>query len=361
VRPGGTVTYTGSGWIAGETVTPSFKDGAGTTTPGTAITVPAGGALSGSIGVPAAAATGAGSLVLTGSSSGAVSTAVTVLGAPTLTASPSSGGPGTTVSLAGTNWDPGATVAVSGVDASNNPVGTASTLTADASGHLSGSFTVPTSAIAAIGAAELVNGAPSTTLRAAAAFTFAGNSCTADAAGAAVSATGTCSVPQSANVAVTGGPLQMQENTGSVAFPGVTLNGTVHNQAGSLQQVDVQDFRGTTNGWVLNATMSDLALTGGPYANSGAAPIPAGNVTASGLTCAGNPAGSTPYPSTPTAGSGGALSSTTAITLCSQAAGGTNPPTVTGGDFLVNAGLSLKVPAYVLQGVYTGTVTISLQ
>jgi hypothetical protein len=123
----------------------------------------------------------------------------------------------------------------------------------------------------------------------------------------------------------------------------------------------IPDFRGTTDGWVLNATMSDLALTGGPYANSGAAPIPAGDVTASGLSCAGNPAGTLPYPSNPTAGSGGALSTTTAITLCSQAAGGTNPPTVTGGDFLVGAGLSLKVPAYVLQGTYTGTVTISLQ
>jgi hypothetical protein len=252
-------------------------------------------------------------------------------------------------------------VAVSGVDASGNPVGSASTLTADASGHLSGNYTVPGSTIAAIGAAELVGGAPSATLRAAAAFTFANNACTADTAGAAVSATGTCSVPQSANVAVTGGPLQMSENTGAVAFPGVTLDGTVHNQAGSLQQVDVQDFRGTTNGWVLNATMSDLALTGGPYAGSGAAPIPAGNVSASGLTCTGNPAGTTPYPSTPTAGSGGTLSTTTAITLCSQGPGTTSPPTVTGGDFLVGAGLTLKVPAYVLQGTYTGTVTISLQ
>ena len=361
VRPGGTVSFTGAGWIAGETVTPSFTDSAGTATAGTATTVPAGGAISGSVGVPAAAATGAGSLVLTGSTSGAVPTAVTVLGAPTLSASPSSGGPGTVVGLSGGNWDPGATVAVSGVDASSNPVGSPATLTADASGHLSGNYTVPGTAIAAIGAAELVGGAPSTTLRAAAAFTFAGNSCSADAAGAAVSATGTCSVPQSANVAVTGGPLQMTENTGAVAFPGVTLDGTVHTQAGSLQQVDVQDFRGTTNGWVLNATMSNLALTGGPYANSGAAPIPAGNVSVGGLKCAGNPAGTPPYPSTPTAGSGGALSTTTAVTLCSQAAGGTNPPTVTGGDFLVNGGLSLTVPAYLLQGTYTGTVTITLQ
>ncbi|MBS2532252.1 hypothetical protein KGQ20_05655 [Catenulispora sp. NF23] len=361
VRPGGTVGFTGAGWIAGETVTPSFKDSAGTATTGTAITVPAGGAVSGSLAVPAAAATGAGSLVLTGSTSGAVPTAVTVLGAPTLSASPSSGGPGTVVGLSGGNWDPGATVAVSGVDASSNPVGSSTTLTADASGHLSGSYTVPGTAIAAIGAAELVGGAPSTTLRAAAAFTFAGNACTADAAGAPVSATGTCSVPQSANVTVSGGPLQLKENTGAVTFPGVTLDGTAHNQAGSLQQVEVQDFRGTTDGWVLNATMSDLALTGGPYANSGAAPIPAGDVSASALKCAGNPAGTTPYPSTPTAGSGGALSPTTAITLCSQAAGGTNPPTVTGGDFLVDAGLNLSVPAYLLQGTYTGTVTITLQ
>ena|GEM_PF-2308517 len=361
VRPGGTVAFTGAGWIAGESVTPSFTDSAGTATAGTAITVPAGGAVSGSVSVPGTAATGAGSLVLTGTTSGAVPTAVTVLGQPTLSASPASGGPGTVVGLSGGDWDPGATVAVSGVDASGNPVGSASTLTADASGHLSGNYTVPSSTIAAIGAAELVGGAPSATLRAAAAFTFANNSCTADTAGAAVSATGTCSVPQSANVAVTGGPLQMSENTGAVAFPGVTLDGTVHNQAGSLQQVDVQDFRGTTNGWVLNATMSDLALTGGPYAGSGAAPIPAGNVSASGLTCSGNPAGTTPYPSTPTAGSGGALSTTTAITLCSQGPGATSPPTVTGGDFLVGAGLTLKVPAYVLQGTYTGTVTISLQ
>ncbi|MBW8806330.1 MAG: hypothetical protein JF587_21135 [Catenulisporales bacterium] len=79
------------------------------------------------------------------------------------------------------------------------------------------------------------------------------------------------------------------------------------------------------------------------------------------MTCSGNPAGTQPYPSAPTAGSGGALDPNTAITLCSQAAGGTNPPTVTGGDFLVGGALSLKVPAYVLQGTYTGTVTISLQ
>jgi hypothetical protein len=129
----------------------------------------------------------------------------------------------------------------------------------------------------------------------------------------------------------------------------------------TLQQVDVQDFRGTTEGWTLNATMSDLALTGGPYAGQGAAPIPGGNVTASALTCAGNPAGTQPYPSAPTAGAGGAMSPATAITLCSQAAGGTAPPTVTGGDFLVNGTLTLKIPAYVLQGTYSGTVTISLQ
>jgi hypothetical protein len=361
VRPGATESFTGAGWIAGETVTPSVKDSAGAVTTGPALTVPANGAISGSIGVPAAAATGAGQVILTGGTSGAIPIAITVLGQPTLAASPSSGGPGTAVGLSGDNWDPGATVAVSGVDASGNPVGNPVVLTADATGHVSGGYTVPGTAIAAIGGAELVGGVPSTTLRAAAAFTFANNSCTADAAGAAVSSHGTCSVPQGANVAVNGGPLQMAENAGAVSFPDVTLNGTVHNQPGALQQIDVQDFRGTTNGWVLNATMSDLALTGGPYGNQGAAPIPAGNVTASGLTCAGNPAGTQPYPSAPTAGSGGALDPNTAITLCSQAAGGTNPPTVTGGDFLVGSALNLKVPAYVLQGTYTGTVTISLQ
>ncbi|GAA2020101.1 hypothetical protein GCM10009839_15900 [Catenulispora yoronensis] len=361
VRPGATENFTGAGWIAGETVTPSFKDSAGTVTTGPALTVPADGAVSGSIGIPAAAATGAGQVVLTGSTSGAIPVAVTVLGQPTIAAAPNSGGPGTLVGVSGHDWDPNATVAVSGVDAANNPVGAPVMLSTDANGVLSGTYTVPSGAIAAIGGAEIVNGAPSTTLRAATAFTFANNSCTADAAGAAVSAKGTCSIPQGANIAVTGGPLQMAENTGAVTFPGVTLDGTVHNQPGALQQIDVQDFRGTTNGWVLNATMSDLALTGGPYGNQGAAPIPAGNVSAAGLTCAGNPAGTQPYPSTPTAGSGGALDPNTAITLCSQAAGGTNPPTVTGGDFLVGAALTLKVPAYVLQGTYTGTVTISLQ
>ncbi|NUR60450.1 MAG: hypothetical protein HOV87_17585 [Catenulispora sp.] len=361
VRPGATENFTGAGWIAGETVTPSFKDSAGTVTAGPALTVPAGGAISGSIGIPAAAASGAGQVILTGSTSGAIPNAVTVLGQPTIAAAPGSGGPGTSVGISGHDWDPNAAVAVSGVDATGNPVGAPLMLTSDANGALSGTYTVPSGAIAAIGGAEIVNGAPSTTLRASTAFTFANNSCTADAAGAAVSAKGTCSIPQGANIAVTGGPLQMAENAGAVSFPDVTLNGTVHNQPGALQQIDVQDFRGTTNGWVLNATMSDLALTGGPYGGQGGAPIPAGNVTASGLTCAGNPAGTQPYPSAPTAGSGGALDPNTAITLCSQAAGGTNPPTVTGGDFLVGAALNLKVPAYVLQGTYTGIVTISLQ
>ena len=214
---------------------------------------------------------------------------------------------------------------------------------------------VPGSTITGIGADELVGGAPSATLRALAAFSFANGSCTADAAGSAVPSTGTCSIPQSASTVVTGGPLQMKENTGAVSFPGVTLDGTQHTTAGALQQVDVQDFRGSDQGWTLNATMSDLAITAGPYV--GGAAIPASNVSAGTLKCAPNGAG--PFPSTPTAGSGGALSTTTAITLCSQA--GNTTPTVTGGDFLVDGALTLTVPAYVLQGTYSGTVTLSLQ
>jgi hypothetical protein len=356
VRPGGSVAFSGSGWIAGETVTPSFKDSAGTVTTGTAITVPAGGAISGSVTVPAAAATGAGTLQLTGSGSGLIPVGVTVQGGPTLTAAPGSGGPGTAVTLSGDNWDPGAGVAVSGVDASSNPVGSPVVLTADANGHLAGTYTVPATAIVGIGAAELVGGVPSTTLRSFAAFSFANGSCTADAAGSVVPSTGTCSIPQNAGTVVTGGPLQMKENSGAVTFPGVTLDGTAHTTAGALQQIDVQDFRGSDQGWTLNATASDLAITAGPYV--GGAAIPAAALSAGSLHCAGNPAAG-PYPSTPAAGSGGVMSTTTAITLCSQT--GNTTPAVTGGDFLVDGTLTLAVPAYVLQGTYSGTVTLSLQ
>ncbi|MFF2566824.1 beta-xylosidase [Streptomyces sp. NPDC058084] len=111
---------------------------------------------------------------------------------------------------------------------------------------------------------------------------------------------------------------------------------------GALRTVTVKDFRGGPAGWSLTGKVSDFTGPGG-------AAIGAGKLSWSPV-CATKPGS----PSTCAAGSAGAVGSTGA-TLASTPNG-----TVTGGEFTVDAGLSLDVPAYTAPGSYAGVLTLTL-
>ncbi|MFG3345295.1 beta-xylosidase [Streptomyces sp. NPDC048018] len=111
---------------------------------------------------------------------------------------------------------------------------------------------------------------------------------------------------------------------------------------GALQTVTVKDFRGGPAGWSLTGRVSDFAGPGG-------ASVGAGKLSWSPA-CATRPGS----PSTCAAGSAGVVGSTGA-TLASTPNG-----TLTGGEFTVDAGLSLDVPAYTAPGTYAGVLTLTL-
>ncbi|HEY3057785.1 MAG TPA: hypothetical protein VGL99_02310 [Chloroflexota bacterium] len=131
--PGTTVTANGSGYQAGEVIEVTFNgQSVGTPTAGTE------GTFALSFAVPSVSPGDYG-VVAKGQTSGrSASTAFTVTqGAATLTFAPNQAPPGTSVTATGTGWQPGETVTIT----FNGPsVGTA---TADTSGNVSLTFTIP--------------------------------------------------------------------------------------------------------------------------------------------------------------------------------------------------------------------------
>ena len=115
--------------------------------------------------------------------------------------------------------------------------------------------------------------------------------------------------------------------------------GTIAVQSGG--RIVLQDFRGGPAGWSLTGKVTDFT---GPGAK-----IDAGALSWS-PSCA-TKAGS---PSTCQAGSAGAVGSSGA-TLAS-----TPNAALTGGEFTVDAGLSLNVPAFTPVGTYSGVLTLTL-
>ncbi|MEU8619847.1 beta-xylosidase [Streptomyces sp. NPDC048623] len=146
---------------------------------------------------------------------------------------------------------------------------------------------------------------------------------------------------QRISATVKAGTLSMTQAGDAVQLSAVDF-GTGGAATGALRTVTVKDFRGGPAGWSLTGKVTDFSGPGG--ASVGAGKL---SWTPACATKAGSP-------STCAAGSAGPVGSTGA-TLASTPNG-----TVTGGEFTVDAGLSLDVPAYTAPGSYAGVLTLTL-
>jgi hypothetical protein len=243
----------------------------------------------------------------------------------TVSLSSASGNPGAGVTVTGSNFTPGASVTLAGRAGDRQTADTA-TVTANAQGSFSGSLVVNDTTTTGIVAYE-------------------GGSWSADtgAGPAAYVVNDTTPVPpgsQKLTTSVKAGTLAMSQAGDSVALSGVDF-GQGGASTGKLQTVTVKDFRGGPAGWSLTGKVTDFS---GPGAK-----IDAGRLswTPACATKAGSP-------STCKAGSAGAVGGSGA-TLAQ-----TPDATLTGGEFTVDAGLSLDVPAFTPPGAYSGVLTLTL-
>ncbi|MEU6085526.1 beta-xylosidase [Streptomyces sp. NPDC047085] len=239
--------------------------------------------------------------------------------------SSASGDPGAGVTVHGSNFTPGATVTLAGRAGATQTADTA-TVTANAQGSFSGSLVVNDKTTTGIVAYE-------------------GASWSADkgAGPAAYVVNDNTPVPpgsQKLTTTVKAGTLSMSQAGDAVALSAVDF-GKGGASTGTLQTVTVKDFRGGPAGWSLTGKVTDFT---GPGAK-----IDAGRLSWTPA-CATKPGS----PSTCKAGSTGAVGPSGA-TLASTADG-----TVTGGEFTVDAGLSLDVPAFTPPGAYSGVLTLTL-
>lgn len=236
-----------------------------------------------------------------------------------------SGDPGAGVTVSGSNFTPGATVTLAGRSGDRQTADTA-TVTANAQGSFSGTLVVNDTTTTGIVAYE-------------------GGSWNADkgAGPAAYVVNDNTPVPdgsQKLTTTVKAGTLSMSQAGDSVALSAVDF-GQGGASTGSLNTVTVKDFRGGPAGWSLTGKVTDFT---GPGAK-----IDAGRLswTPACATKAGSP-------STCKAGSAGTVG-TSGATLASTPNG-----TLTGGQFTVDAGLSLDVPAFTPPGSYSGVLTLTL-
>ncbi|MFE7132641.1 beta-xylosidase [Streptomyces sp. NPDC057638] len=140
---------------------------------------------------------------------------------------------------------------------------------------------------------------------------------------------------------VTTGTLSMTQAGDAVQLSTVDY-GTGGSATGGLRTVTVKDYRGGPAGWSLTGKVTDFTGPGG-------ATIGAGRLHWT-PECATRPGS----PSTCVAGSSGPVG-TEGATLAS-----TPNATTTGGEFTVDAGLSLRVPAFSAPGAYAGVLTLTL-
>ncbi|MFD7326495.1 beta-xylosidase [Streptomyces sp. NPDC059875] len=145
---------------------------------------------------------------------------------------------------------------------------------------------------------------------------------------------------QKLNAAVTAGELSMTQAGDTVQLSSVDF-GQGGAAAGDLKTVTVKDFRGGPAGWSLTGKVTDFT---GPGGSIGAGQL---SWTPACTTKAGSPSTCVP-------GSAGAVGSGGA-TLASTPNG-----TLTGGEFTVDAKVSLDVPAFTAPGSYAGVLTLTL-
>lgn len=239
--------------------------------------------------------------------------------------SSASGDPGAGVTVSGSNFTPGATVTLAGRAGDAQTADTA-TVTANAQGAFSGSLVVKDTTTTGIVAYE-------------------GGSWSADkgAGPAAYVVHDTTPVPagsQKLTTTVKAGTLSMSQAGDSAALSAVDF-GKGGASTGDLRTVTVKDFRGGPAGWSLTGKVTDFTGPGAKIDASRLSWTPA---------CATKPGS----PSACKAGSAGTVG-TSGATLASAPDG-----TVTGGEFTVDAGLSLDVPTFTPPGAYSGVLTLTL-
>lgn len=236
-----------------------------------------------------------------------------------------SGSPGARVTVTGSDFTPGARVTLAGRAGAAQTADTA-TVTADGQGAFSGALTVNDRATTGVVAYE--------------GDSWSDSRGAGPAAYAVIDDTPVPGNSQKITARVTGGTLSMTQ-AGDTVDLGSVESGTGGTADGDLRTVTVKDHRGGTAGWSLTGKVTDFT---GPGAS-----IPASQLSWT-------PACATEQgsPSTCRAGSAGPVGSAGA-TLASAPDG-----TRTGGEFTVDARLSLKVPASTPPGSYAGVLTLTL-
>ncbi|WP_155053735.1 beta-xylosidase [Streptomyces blattellae] len=239
--------------------------------------------------------------------------------------SSASGDPGDSVTVSGSDFTPGATVTLAGRSGGTQTADTA-TVTAGTDGSFSGSLVLNDRTTTGVVAYE---GSAWSAEKGAGPAAYVVNDDTPVPDGS-----------QRLTTTVRAGTLSMTQAGDSVQLSAVDF-GQGGASTGSLQTVTVEDFRGGPAGWSLTGKVTDFT---GPGAK-----IDAGKLkwTPACATKAGSP-------STCQAGSSGTVGSAGA-TLASTPNG-----TLTGGEFTVDAGLSLDVPAFTPPGSYAGVLTLTL-
>ncbi|KQW47694.1 hypothetical protein ASC77_14795 [Nocardioides sp. Root1257] len=269
-------------------------------------------------------------------------TATFTVAGPTATATPATAQDGTVVSIVGDNWAPGgaATLALT----NGTSTGTA---TVNAAGHLTGSITVHT-ATDALGSNDVV-------------VTQTGSGLTATAA---LNISSIPTLHQTITTQVSpGSGLGDAQSASTVSMGNTVLNGHQQTRSGNLNTVTVTDTRGTNPGWTLTGQLAGdfiNATPGNENGNThatGVEPNSHNRIPASNLSW--TPGVSLADPTDGlvgdvAAGAPAALSKSTARTLAIAGLGGG------GGTWQADAALSLIVPSYVNNGVYSATLDLVL-
>ena len=303
---------------------------------------------------------------------------VTVLGNPSISVTPASAAPGSTVSVSGSNFNPLQTVKIFGSTSTSGPFAD-NTSDAEVSATASSTGALPAtnltindaSTVSLYAYQGLYGGTGPANPSASTSIQMNSNSCTADTGNVA---TGSCDTSQTVNATLSTGSLsQAAATTGTgnpsstqvvfcqTAAPTATTSLTAAaaspcamgspssttSMFGSLNPITVVDTRGGAFGWSLTARMTDLS--------DGAT----GSMVKSRMSISPTCSGATGSASGATAGAASQSFAST-VGLCTKnttadSAGGTS-----GGTWTVGAPLVLSVPAYQAAGSYTSIITINL-
>ncbi|MGW1889030.1 beta-xylosidase [Streptomyces sp. NPDC002004] len=243
-----------------------------------------------------------------------------------LTLGSASGKPGAGVTVTGSKFTPGASVTLAG-RAGTAETADRATVTADAQGSFSGSLTVNDKNTTGVVAYE--------------GSSWSDDKGAGPAAYTVVDDTPLPGNSQKLSTSVKAGTLSMSQAGDTVNMSAVDF-GKGGASTGALNTVTVKDFRGGPAGWSLTGKVTDFKGPGGATVDAGKLGWSPHCTTKAGS------------PSTCAAGSAGAVG-TSGATLASTPNG-----TVTGGEFAVDAGLSLDVPAFTAPGTYSGVLTLTL-